>query len=96
MFRLLGEIIKKRTKGLNLENGINEQVVLSMAEDYCKQNDLFLCFPKSFIHQELTIECAKAVMAEEINNQKDKIMIFLQSSCPEIKIKNIKTLIRPN
>ncbi|MDD4784234.1 MAG: hypothetical protein WC483_04010 [Candidatus Paceibacterota bacterium] len=96
MFKILGEIIKKRTKSLNLDKGINEQVILSMTEDYIKQEDLFLCFPKNFINQELTIECSKAVMAEEINNQKDKIISFLKESCPDILVKDIKTIIRPN
>jgi hypothetical protein len=96
MFKLLGEIIKKRVKGLNLDNGINEQVILSITEDYIKQKNLFLCFPKSFINNELTIECSKSVMAEEVNNQKNEIIMFLKESCPDIKVYNIKTLIRPN
>ncbi|MFA5230144.1 MAG: hypothetical protein WC422_01710 [Candidatus Paceibacterota bacterium] len=96
MFRILGEIIKKRAKGLNLENGINEQVILSIAEDYFKQKDLLFCFPKSFINHELTIECFKSVIAEEVNNQKDDIVLFLKEACSEIKVNNIKTLIRPN
>ena len=96
MFKILGEIIKKRTKSLNLDKGIQEQVILSITEDYLKQENLFLCFPKSFINQELTLECSKAVMAEEINDQKDKMMAFLYESCPDITVKNIKTIIRPN
>jgi hypothetical protein len=93
MFRLLGEVMKKRVKELHIKDGINEQIVLGLVEDYLKQQDLFLCIPKSFKNKELVILCAKSVLANEINNKKEEIFDFLQKECKEIQIEKINVRI---
>ena len=70
MFRPIGDVIKKRIKELKIDAGLDEQVILGMVEDFLKQNEFFLCIPRSFKNKELLIVCSKAVVADELNNKK--------------------------
>jgi len=89
MFKSLKDVLQKRVKSLQLEKGINEQIILGLLADYLKQKELFMCIPQSFKNEELTIVCAKAVLANELNDQKNDILDFFQQECPDITIKNI-------
>jgi hypothetical protein len=89
MFQGIGEVLKRRLKELHIDSGINEQIVLSLTEDFLKQNDFFLCFPKSFKGNELMIICSKSVLANELNDQKNKLIDFLKGECPDIKINKV-------
>jgi len=93
MFKQIGEIIQKRIKDLHINDGLDEQIVLSLVEDFLKQNEFFLCIPKSFKNGELLIICTKAVIANELNDQKEKIFNFLKEECSNIKVEKIKIVI---
>jgi hypothetical protein len=89
MFQGIGEVLKRRLKELKIDSGINEQIVLSLTEDFLKQNDFFLCFPKSFKNNELLVVCSKSVLANELNEQKDKLIEFLKDESPDIKVNKV-------
>jgi len=96
MFRPIGDVIKRRVKELKLDCGLNEQIVLGLMEDFLKQNEFFLCLPRSFKNKELLIMCSKAVVANELNDKKQLIFDFLKEECPNIEIEKIKIVINNN
>jgi hypothetical protein len=96
MFRSIKDVLKRRVKELKIDNGLNEQVVLGLIEDFLKQNEFFLCFPKSFRNKELLIVSSKAVIANELNDKKQLIFDFLKEECPDIIIDKIKIVINNN
>lgn len=96
MFRSIKDVLKKRVKELKLDNGLKEQIVLSLMEDFLKQKKFFLCFPKSFRNKELLIISSKAVIANELNDKKQLIFDFLKEECPDISIDKIKIVINNN
>jgi len=72
-----------------LKPGIDEGTVLTLVEDFLTQNDFYFCFPKSFRNQQLVICTSKAVMANELTNNRRKILEYLKNECPDIKVDNI-------
>lgn len=96
MFRPIGDVIKKRIKELKIDAGLDEQVILGMVEDFLKQNEFFLCIPRSFKNKELLIVCSKAVVADELNNKKQLIFDFLKEECSNILVEKIKIVINNN
>ncbi len=89
MFKCLKSVLVKKRSDLGLRQGLLEHSVLSLLEDYFKQNNFFLCFPKSFKEGELLIICSKPIVAQDLNDNKDKIIDFLKTECPDIVIKSI-------
>lgn len=89
MFQCLKNVLNKKRNELGISQGLLEHSILSLTEDYFKQNDFFLCFPKSFKNGELLIICSKPIIAQDLNENKDKIIDFLKTECPEIIINSI-------
>lgn len=89
MFKHLSNSLKKRFNDLNLDENIMEQTVLSLLEDYFKQNEVFLCFPKSFKNNILTIICSKSIIAQDLQNNKQKIINFIENECKDVVVKSI-------
>lgn len=88
-WKSLKDVLSLRLKTLNLQPGINEQTVLALTEDFLTQNDFYFCFPKSFRMGCLTIWSSKSVMANELENNKAKIIEYLKKECSDIKVETI-------
>ncbi len=89
MFKCFKKVLQHRRSSLEMEKGLLECSVLSMLEDFLKQNKFFFCFPESFKNKELTIVCAKPIVAQDLADHKEKITIFLKKEFPKIEIASV-------